>query len=210
MQDPKLWERLTDYDFPQGFEEKLIAQFGGWNHRAYPLREEYRRFIYLASISPNEVTPSEQIDRVWHLHLSYTRDYWEKFCPLVLERELHHDPCESPESMPRYKAQYEATLNLYKREFKQAPPYQEWPTQAVWTRVWAGLAIAVVGLLFGAWAIAQGEAGMTFRFSTAVVLLFGGLCFAVFGAPQIRLNGSSGAGSGDRAGCGGGGCGGGG
>ncbi|MEP6020145.1 MAG: hypothetical protein ABJ251_16830 [Paracoccaceae bacterium] len=207
MQDPDLWERINHYDFPQGFEEKLAAQFGGWKNKAHALREEYRRFIYLAAISPNEVTPSEQIDRVWHLHLSYTRDYWENFCPLVLERELHHDPCESLASMPRYNAQYAATLDLYRREFNQAPPSKEWPTKAVWKRVWAGLAIAVVGLIIGVWGIALGEEGMTFRYSTAVVLLFGGLCFAVFSAPP-SLRGSSGAGCGG-GGCGGGGCGGG-
>jgi hypothetical protein len=35
-------------------------------------------------ISTHIVTPSEQVDQVWHLHLTYTRSYWDEFCPNVL------------------------------------------------------------------------------------------------------------------------------
>ena len=36
--------------------------------------------------------PSDEVDQVWHLHLTHTRDYWQRFCPKVLGRELHHEP----------------------------------------------------------------------------------------------------------------------
>ncbi len=49
---------------------------------------EYKKFCYLAMTAPHEVTPSDEVDQVWHLHLLYTRDYWGTFCPDVLKKTL--------------------------------------------------------------------------------------------------------------------------
>ncbi|MGO4779466.1 NUDIX domain-containing protein, partial [Lysobacter sp. 2RAB21] len=54
--------------------------------------EEYRRFCFLAVVATHTVTPSETIDKVWHAHMTDTRDYWLRFCPQVLKRDLHHTP----------------------------------------------------------------------------------------------------------------------
>ena len=35
---------------------------------------------------------SEQVDAAWHLHLTYTRSYWDRFCKETLGQPLHHDP----------------------------------------------------------------------------------------------------------------------
>ena len=51
-----------------------LARENGWS-REYALRalEEYRRFVYLAMTAGHPVTPSEEVDEVWHFHLTYTR-----------------------------------------------------------------------------------------------------------------------------------------
>lgn len=36
---------------------------------------EYRKFLYLAFISTQPVSPSEQVDQVWHLHQTMTEHY---------------------------------------------------------------------------------------------------------------------------------------
>ena len=63
------------------FSERL-ARENGWPP-AYARRViwEYRRFVYLACLAEGEVTPSDEVDQAWHLHLAYTRDYWLVFCP---------------------------------------------------------------------------------------------------------------------------------
>ena len=68
-----------------------LARENGWSIE-YTNRviEEYRKFIFLAVVAEHLVTPSEQVDRVWHLHLTYTRSYWNEFCPNVLGQPLHH------------------------------------------------------------------------------------------------------------------------
>lgn len=89
--------------------------------------EQYRRFCFLACISPTPVTPSEEVDAVWHLHLLYTRDYWEVFCPNVLNRDFHHGPTQGgKDEEDRFYTQYARTLILYQYWFG-APPIQYWP-----------------------------------------------------------------------------------
>jgi len=52
---------------------------------------EYKRFMYLLSISKNEVTPSYQVDQAWCLHMIYTRSYWVDLCKNTLGFSLHHN-----------------------------------------------------------------------------------------------------------------------
>lgn len=90
--------------------------------------EEYRRFCYLAVTAGHEVTPSDAVDQAWHLHLTYSRDYWEVFCPLVLRSDLHHGPTSGgPVEAGRYYNQYAATLLAYESAFGHAPPAAIWP-----------------------------------------------------------------------------------
>ena len=39
-----------------------------------------QKIIYLAAVSKTPVTPSDEIDQVWHLHLTYTQSYWIDLC----------------------------------------------------------------------------------------------------------------------------------
>lgn len=209
MQDRELWERINDYYFPVGFKEKLSQQFEGKKSTAEALCEEYRRFVYLAVISPNEVTPSEQVDHVWHLHLSYTRSYWNEFCADVLREDLHHDPSNGPESAPKYQAQYDATLALYQREFDIIPNSKAWPSETSirWARL--GLLVAAIGVVIGVWAFSTGDKGLTLRTSIALLFLVGGIVYVSSSAPYRHYSKSSGSSFGGGGGCGGG-CGGGG
>lgn len=218
MQQPWLWARIVDYEFPRGFEGKLCEQLGCKATIAAKLREEYRRFVYLAMVSSNEATPSESIDRVWHLHLCYTRDYWETFCHDVLQCEFHHDPCDGPESRPRYNEQYAATLALYEQEFGSPAPSKVWPTKATSKSIWTFSGSAVIGFVISFWAVLSDGPDRTTLLSIGLLLMFFGVVFSVLKAPYgqssgsnggRRMTGGEGGGSGNSAGCGGGGgCGG--
>lgn len=109
--------------------ERRLARENGWS-AAYTARvmEEYRRFCFLAVVAGCEVTPSDAVDQAWHLHLTYTRDYWERFCPEVLGRPLHHGPTRGGEAeRARFYDQYAATLAAYERVFGEASPADIWP-----------------------------------------------------------------------------------
>ncbi|HKM63199.1 MAG TPA: hypothetical protein VJY39_11995 [Acidisphaera sp.] len=126
-----LWGRIERHEFepPQAlnFTHRLARD------RFWPLRyaraavAEYRRFCFLAVTAPSPMTPSEEVDEVWHVHLTYSRDYWDVWCGRVLQAPLHHDPTQGgPAEQRRFRAQYALTLARYE-SFFGPPEAQFWP-----------------------------------------------------------------------------------
>jgi uncharacterized membrane protein YgcG len=133
--DP-LWTRLQEFDLDQAGDEltfsRRLARENGWS-TAFTRRaiEEYKRFCYLAVRAGHPVTPSEEVDQVWHLHLVYTRSYWGAFCGKVLEMPLHHGPTRGGvKEGVKYRDDYAATLASYRRIFGRQPPADLWPAPA--------------------------------------------------------------------------------
>lgn len=137
MTDPALWDRLQAFRLDQPdasltFSRRL-ARESGWS-ASFGLRvvEEYKRFVYLAMSAGHEVTPSDQVDQAWHLHLTYTRSYWQEMCRQVLDRPLHHGPTKGGKAEgERFHEQYEQTLASYRREFDCEPPADIWPASEI-------------------------------------------------------------------------------
>jgi hypothetical protein len=79
-------------------------------------------------IAGHDVTPSDAVDQAWHLHLTYSRDYWQVFCPQVLRAELHHGPTQGgPVERERFYRQYADTMAAYEAAFGEVPPADIWP-----------------------------------------------------------------------------------
>jgi hypothetical protein len=109
--------------------ERRLADENGWSLAfAQRVSVEYRRFIYLAAIAPNPVTPSDEVDQAWHLHLGYSRHYWDVMCSQILGKPLHHGPTAGgAQERARYVAQYETTLALYHETYGETAPTDIWP-----------------------------------------------------------------------------------
>ncbi len=130
--DLTLWHRLESYEIgPEGaalsFADRL-ARENRWSvdYAARVIRE-YKRFCYLARTAGHEVTPSDQVDQAWHLHLTYSRDYWDRFCPEILGAPLHHGPTAGGQTeKARYFEQYAQTLKSYEEAFCELPPADIW------------------------------------------------------------------------------------
>lgn len=220
MRDPALWDRLLAYRFDsdtgsEPFSVKLAAE-EGWSP-AYTARviEEYRKFLYLTQVSDGQATPSQIVDRAWHLHLTFTNDYWKVLCAEVLRAELHHDPCAGAEDMPRYQAQFEATKALYREEFGSEPPGEVWSGDAPVrrrrrTKV-AGWGLMALGaMLFFGFDVLPGlrTRDIPFAALAGIVLVVTGNILATAPGPRKNGRGADGGGGGASGGCGG--CGGGG
>lgn len=134
---PELLARVLDFAIDEGAPvltfERRLARENGWT-AAFAARvvREYKRFVYLAMTAGHPVTPSDQVDQAWHLHLTYSHSYCERLCGETLGRPLHHGPTRggSTESA-RYDAQYERTLIAYRAAFAEEPPADIWPPTAV-------------------------------------------------------------------------------
>jgi hypothetical protein len=100
-----------------------------WN-TAYADRciTEYKRFLYLVAVSEREITPSDQVDQVWHLHLLYTKSYWIDLCQKTMGCQVHHKPTKGgAQELARFRRQYQNTLDLYVDVFGSKPPADIWP-----------------------------------------------------------------------------------
>ncbi|PKV13344.1 TIGR04222 domain-containing membrane protein [Xanthomonas prunicola] len=128
-----LWQRLQSYRFGQNeaafaaFLRRVAKQVQCSTAQAQELVEEYRRFCFLACTDTHDVTPSPLVDQVWHVHLTDTREYWQQFCPQVLQTTLHHQPGRGDAGeQAQFQAQYRQTLERYRMQFGE-PPAQWWP-----------------------------------------------------------------------------------
>ena len=127
----RIAEHRLDFEGDTLTFSKRLARENGWSAR-YTERviEEYRRFCFLAVHAGHPVTPSDAVDQAWHLHLTYTRDYWETYCPDVLGIELHHGPTRGgKDEAAKYTDWYARTLSSY-FEFFGRPPRDLWPEPA--------------------------------------------------------------------------------
>jgi len=127
-----LWRKVESFeiDDPEAsfsFSDRLSRE-NDWSME-YCLRSvlEYKKFIFLICISPEPLTPSDEIDQVWHLHLLYTQSYWIELCEETLNRNIHHGPTRGMVEQGRFKDQYQYTLDFYTEKFEKAPPSDIWP-----------------------------------------------------------------------------------
>ena len=132
-----VWVKIREFQFDEPgiafcFSDRL-ARENGWS-KEFALRaiEEYRKFIYLCCVADHQVTPSDEIDQVWHLHLTFTKSYWKELCEKTLGRELHHNPTKGGKEEDRkFDWCYANTISSYCRHFEADPPADLWPEASI-------------------------------------------------------------------------------
>lgn len=132
LQNHALWNRLQEFsldipnvDFP--FSKKLAKEENWSADFTKKVIEEYKKFVYLCCVLPNGASPSEIVDKVWHMHLIYTQNYWEEFCPDILKRKLHHHPSKGGfTEKDKHQNWFSETLKHYKEIFNQDAPEDIW------------------------------------------------------------------------------------
>ena len=133
-QSDALWCRIRNFEFDDSTAELpyslRLARDNGWSrHFTARVIEEYRRYCYLTLAGGKQVSPSDAVDQAWHLHLIYTKSYWENFCGKVLKCPLHHNPSRGgAEDRIKFRGLYIETLATYRRVFGSMPPDDIWPT----------------------------------------------------------------------------------
>ncbi len=109
--------------------EKRLARENGWDYAfARRVVEQYKRFLFLMLEAGHPVTPSDQVDQAWHLHLLYTRSYWDEFCVKIAGRPLHHGPTQGGQvEGDKYSDWYQKTKDRYLELFDETTPQDIWP-----------------------------------------------------------------------------------
>lgn len=133
----KLWNDIKNFELDEpgvslSFTDRL-ARENAWTIE-YSIRAvlEYKKFIFLLTISDHPLTPSDQVDQVWHLHLIYTQSYWIDFCKNTVQKDIHHGPTRGGEmENAKYTNWYEKTKELYLATFRTEAPKDMWPNSKI-------------------------------------------------------------------------------
>jgi hypothetical protein len=134
MCDNDLWHKLENFhiglaDARLSFVKRLARENGWVPAYAEQVVLEYKKFIYLIATGNAEMTPSDEVDQAWHLHMTYTQSYWRDLCHGVLGFKLHHNPTKGGHAEgDRFRASYQRTLNAYEQTFSEKPPVHIWPS----------------------------------------------------------------------------------
>lgn len=132
--DDELWQKLSELQLDDSNTtlpfSKRLARENRWSSKfTGKVVEEYKKFIYLVATVDTELTPSDQVDQAWHLHLVYTCSYWHKLCESILGFELHHLPTKGGMTeQTRFMDQYKETLRQYQLAFGHEPDPEIWPS----------------------------------------------------------------------------------
>lgn len=133
-QNDPLWDALAAHEFDDPESElpfsARLARENRWPRRyAEAVIEEYRKFVFLAYRADHPVTPSDEVDLVWHLHLIYSQAYRE-FCADVLGEPFDHGPTSGGlQESTKFRDWYRDTLSSYGQYFGDPPP-EIWPRPA--------------------------------------------------------------------------------
>lgn len=132
LRNENLWERIQGFSLDAenasfSFSKKLAKEENWTSDFTVKAIEEYKKFVYLCCILPNGASPSETVDKVWHMHLIYTQNYWEEFCPNILKRKLHHHPSKGGfNEKIKHQDWFQDTLISYQQIFKENAPEEIW------------------------------------------------------------------------------------
>jgi hypothetical protein len=136
LTNEKLFQKLGNFslDNPEAsfsFSDRLSRENGWSKEFSLKVIDEYKKFVYLSVISGKSLTPSEEVDQAWHLHMIYTQSYWSEMCGKILNGlKLHHGPTKGGQAeKERYDNQYDYTLQVYKEEFGYDAPSDIWPAK---------------------------------------------------------------------------------
>lgn len=133
----RVWQQLQSLSFDVGSPDlsfqRRLARENAWSMAfAAKVIEEYKRFIFLARFAGHPVTPSDEVDQCWHLHLTYTRSYWNDLCSDILGQPLHHNPTRGGEREDaKFDDWYAKTKSTYAWFFGSEPPEDIWPAASV-------------------------------------------------------------------------------
>lgn len=121
--------------FSAAHELSFTARLARENHWSYDyceaIIEEYLKFCVLSLYVDHPVTPSDEVDQVWHLHLQYTEHYIEVFCKELLGTTFYHGPTKGGGGeRVKFHEQYSKTQRSYEEHFGEINPAY-WPDAEV-------------------------------------------------------------------------------
>lgn len=136
LQPAELYQRLQEFSLDEqnvsfSFSQRLARENNWTIEYTQRVIDEYKKFAVIAVFAGHPVTPSDQVDQVWHLHLTYTQSYWDDFCR-ILGTQLDHGPTRGGDKeYNKFNNWYLNTVASYEQFFGETPPIDIWPASHI-------------------------------------------------------------------------------
>jgi hypothetical protein len=110
---------------------QVITHENHWSpNYAQRVIEEYKKMLLIAAATQIPLTPSKDVDKVWHTHLLQTKSYWQ-MCEKVFNMPIHHQLPQGDQPLAQTQADakktYQQTLTRYRDVLGELPPSDIWP-----------------------------------------------------------------------------------
>ena len=109
-------------------EKSAMKNFDLSKEEATELLQELGKFYVLKIIEKdydhNKLSPSEEVDELWHLHLLFPKKYYQ-FCARFARNWIDHSPDAKYDG--NHDRRYSNTIKKYRSTFNADPPYSMWP-----------------------------------------------------------------------------------
>ena len=136
-EEQEIWQKLKRFQVGDphssfSFADRLARENDWSAEYANRVIHEYKKFIFLIVKTKQPMTPSDEVDQAWHLHLLYTESYWDDMCRDLLGLKINHGPTKGGGSeKAKYWELYERTKTCYREVFEHEPPADIWPSNEV-------------------------------------------------------------------------------
>lgn len=129
-QDPGFRQKaisfLMQYKLPSKFEEFVAQELMVSIDQANDIIFEYRRFIFMIGNSGYKLYPSEQVEKVWLIHMAHSTNY-VKMCNEGIGIVPYHLPFTGNTTGYNDREVYDNTLSLYHVLFSEPGCSSCWP-----------------------------------------------------------------------------------
>lgn len=118
----KVMSSKLPFQFDQFVAQELMVSID----QAIDMIFEYRRFIVLYGLTGYKLYPSEQIEKVWLIHMVHGTNYI-KFCDESIKFVPYHVPFTGNTNGYDDRQEYANTLSFYQAIFNEVPCSSCWP-----------------------------------------------------------------------------------
>lgn len=109
--------------------KKLVKQYNWRHEHVIAVIKMYKNFLFLNVKYGKKynLTPSEEIDEIWHLHILDTKNY-RRDCEMIFGKYFDHNPMSFDGDVKANFAEMSQSFNkmveLYRKEFANDELYQ--------------------------------------------------------------------------------------
>ncbi|CDW87490.1 UNKNOWN [Stylonychia lemnae] len=119
-------DKLNKIQFSLRFKDEFKVKLQIDDETCEYYLAEYKKFLLMGRYSPRMISPSEQVDHVWHHHQIFTKQYREDMFELYGRLLKHLPAMGGKEDSEKFDDLYQKTLDFYNDMYGYKPDPLMW------------------------------------------------------------------------------------